>query len=245
MKRAIKAFFMCLGMFSAIPCPYRPWDEDARDMMTACLPLVGAVIGLLWWIASAVAKLFLPSSLCAAVIAGIPFLLTGFMHLDGFMDTSDAVLSWRPLEDRLRILKDSHTGAFAVVNLCVLMMFMYAAGESVSGLDLRILVLIPVISRCCSAFCVTTLKPLGHSEYTGRTGNTAQRLAIIAVWCIAIAVGFIWLGKAGFTLIIETAAYAIAMISVVRILKGVSGDLAGYSLSISELCALIAFAVIH
>ena len=115
MKRTFKAFFMCLGMFSSIPCPYRPWDEDARSIMTACLPLVGAVIGVIWWLASALAGIIAPAPLAAAVIAAMPFLLTGFMHLDGFMDTSDAVLSWRPLEDRLRILKDSHTGAFAVV----------------------------------------------------------------------------------------------------------------------------------
>ena len=43
--KVIRAFFMCLGMFSAIPCPYRPWDEDARSLMTACLPVLGAVIG--------------------------------------------------------------------------------------------------------------------------------------------------------------------------------------------------------
>ena len=245
MKQVFKAFFMCLGMFSSIPCPYRPWDEEARGLMTACLPLVGAVIGLIWWLAAIVARVFLPEPLCAALIAGLPFLLTGFMHLDGFMDTSDAVLSWRPLEDRLRILKDSHTGAFAVVNLSVLMMFMYAAASSVVDRDLRILVLIPVVSRCGSAFCVTSLKPLGHSEYKGRSGSTAQRMAIIAIWAIAIAAGFIWLGRPGFALIIQTACYAAAMGYVFRILKGVSGDLAGYSLCISELCALIALSVIH
>ena len=211
MKLAFKAFFMCLGMFSSIPCPYRPWDDDARGMMTACLPLVGAVIGLIWWIAASISGQFLPQPLCAAVIAAMPFLLTGFMHLDGFMDTSDAILSWRPLEERLRILKDSHTGAFAVVNLCVLMMFMYAAAQSAADLDKRIFVLIPVISRCCSAFCVTTLRPLGHSEYKAHSGNTAQRLSIIAIWLIAIIVGFFWLGKPALALIVETIAYIAAM----------------------------------
>jgi len=244
-KRTIKAFFMCLGMFSSIPCLYRPWDEDARSLMTACLPLVGAVIGLIWWIIATLAGLFLPSPLCAALIAAAPFLLTGFMHLDGFMDTSDAILSWRPLEDRLRILKDSHTGAFSVVNLCVYMMFMYAAAASIPTKDLRFLVLVPVISRCCSAFCVTTLRPLGHSEYKDHSGNAAQRMAILSIWLIAVIISFIWLGRCGFVYLIETCAYAIAMWSVIRILKGVSGDLAGYSLSISELCALIAFSVIH
>lgn len=245
MKRAIKAFFMSLGMFSSIPCPYRPWDEEARGMMTACLPLVGAVIGLIWWICGSLARWIFPDPLCAAILAGMPFFLTGFMHLDGFMDTSDAILSWRPLEDRLRILKDSHTGAFSVVNLGLYLMFMYAAAESVIECDFRILLLIPIISRCGSAFCVTTLRPLGHSEYKGISGNLAQRMSILIMWLLTVLIGFVRLGQVSWVLIVETLGYAIAMGWVAHILKGVSGDLAGYALSISELCALIALSIIH
>ena len=41
MKRIWNAFCMGLGMFTALPCPYRPWDDDARDLMLVMLPLVG------------------------------------------------------------------------------------------------------------------------------------------------------------------------------------------------------------
>ena len=114
--RLICAFFMCLGMFTSIPCPYRPWDEDARDWMLVTLPLVGLVIGLLWLLFGWIGTRLLPG-MSGAVLAALPWLLTGFIHLDGYMDTCDAMLSWRPLEKRLEILKDSHTGAYAVVGL--------------------------------------------------------------------------------------------------------------------------------
>lgn len=244
MKKTIKAFFMCLGMFSSIPCPYRPWDEDARSLMTACLPIVGAVIGLIWALIAMIAGAILPEALAAAIIAALPFLLTGFMHLDGFMDTSDATLSWRPLEDRLRIIKDSHTGSFAVVNVVLLVMFMYASAQSALKADLRALILIPVISRCCSAFCVITLKPLGHSEYKGLDTHTEQRIAILAIWLIALIIGFAWLGTTGWVLLLETLGYAIAMGWAARIMKGVSGDLAGFALSIAEVCGLALLAII-
>lgn len=244
MKKTIKAFFMCLGMFSSIPCPYRPWDEDARSLMTACLPIVGAVIGLIWALIAMIAGAILPEALAAAIIAALPFLLTGFMHLDGFMDTSDATLSWRPLEDRLHIIKDSHTGSFAVVNVVLLVMFMYASAQSALKADLRALILIPIISRCCSAFCVITLKPLGHSEYKGLDTHTEQRMAILAIWLIALIIGFAWLGKTGWVLLLETLGYAIAMGWAARIMKGVSGDLAGFALSIAEVCGLALLAII-
>ncbi len=239
----IKAFFMCLGMFTSIPCPYRPWDEDARDWMLVMLPVVGLVIGLLWaagvWLIPKIAM-----SIWAAATAALPWLLTGFIHLDGYMDTCDAMLSWRPLEKRLEILKDSHTGAFAVVGLGLLMMFSYEAADGFLLHDgCAPLVFIPIVSRCGSALSVLTLKPIGHSQYAEMKSQIPQRIAVIVIWLFAVVVCALWLGPwAALGLLIETAAYALAMTWVYRTLKGVSGDVAGFALTVSECVALIAMA---
>jgi len=237
---------MCLGMFSAVPCPYRPWDEEARSLMTACLPVVGAIIGGLWYLLSRLSVLLLPEMLSAALIAALPFLLTGFMHLDGFMDTSDAVLSWRPLEKRIEILKDVHCGSFAAVSLVLLAVFMLAAACDARESELRALMLIPVVSRCLSAFCVTALKPIGHSEYASMKRSGGTPAAALAILLIAFLTGCLWLGMAAFTPLLATAAgYACAMAFAYRTMDGVSGDLAGYSLCIGELCGLAALAIFH
>lgn len=231
-------------MFSSIPCPYRPWDEDSRDMMTAMLPLVGAVIGGLWYLLSLIGGLFLPETLHAALIAVLPFLLTGFMHLDGFMDTSDAVLSWRPLEERQKILKDVHCGSFAVVCLAILMLLMFAAAKDTLGKDLNALLFIPVASRCMSAFCVTYLPAIGHSEYSGMQKRGATPVVAIALLATALLLGGLFAG--GRCVVALTAVflgYGLAMLRAFRSLGGVSGDLAGFSLCIGELCGLIALAV--
>ena len=237
----IRAFFMALGMFTAIPCPWRPWDEDVRDWMLAALPAVGLVIGLLWAGLAWLGARLLPG-IAAALTVALPWLLTGFIHLDGYMDTCDAILSWRPLEQRLRILKDVHTGAFAVVGLGLLMLFSYASASALTADRLRTLLLIPVISRCGSAFCVLTLTPIGHSEYARTEGKGGQRLAVVAMWAIAMAAGWIWLGKPVIALAVETLAYALAMLWGYRTLKGVSGDVAGFALTVSECAALMALA---
>ena len=242
MKRLWNAFCMCYSMFTALPCPYRPWDEDARDLMLVCLPIVGALLGLLWAALSTLAALWLTAPLGAAVIAALPWLLTGFIHLDGYMDTCDAILSWRPLEQRLRILKDVHTGAFAVVGLGLLMMFSYASTSSLAADRLRALLFIPVVSRCGSAVCVLSLKPIGHSEYARTEGKAAQRTAVIAMWLIAMLACWLWLGRPVIALAVETLAYALAMLWGYRTLKGVSGDVAGFALSVSECAALMALA---
>ena len=242
MKRVFKALFMGLGMFTALPCPYRPWDEDARGLMLVCLPVVGAVIGLLWSVLAVLAHRLLPACAAALTVA-LPWLLTGFMHLDGYMDTCDALLSWRPLEHRLRILKDAHTGAFAVVGMAMLALFSYDAVRSIPAERLAALIFVPVVSRCGSAFCVLSLKPISHSEYAATSGNAAQRMAVAAMWGLALIACGLWLnGSAVVALLLETLAYLLAMLWAVRVLKGVSGDLAGFALSIAECAALVALA---
>ena len=42
------ACWMCWGMFCAIPCPVKLWDEKARPRMLSCFPLLGLVVGGLW-----------------------------------------------------------------------------------------------------------------------------------------------------------------------------------------------------
>ena len=132
MKRIVRAFFMALGMFTAIPCPFRPWNEEDRGLMLATLPLVGAVLGGLWYALSLLAQRWLPAT-APEIVTALPWLLTGLIHLDGFMDTSDALLSWRPLEDRLRILKDAHAGAFAIIAMILLALFSFGASRHIAG----------------------------------------------------------------------------------------------------------------
>jgi len=266
----IQAFFMSLGMFSSIPCPYRPWNERARRLMLVFLPPVGLVIGLIWYGLYLLTDLTgIPLQLQAAVLMLYPYAITGLIHLDGFMDTSDAILSRRPLEEKLRILKDPHTGAFAVISVAVLFVVCFAAMSSAleqihfkqaldiaEGDPMLVLILIPVITRCCSAVAVLAGKPLAHSQYNAApdakkpTGEVAAVCLMgLAVIAASLAAGAGWIAteatwRAPLALIGALAAYLAAMFGAVRQLKGVSGDLAGYSLTVAEAFALVMLALL-
>ena len=242
MIRVLKALCMSLSTFTAIPCPWRPWDEEARPLAVVCLPIVGAVVGLLWYVLALLGGRWLPAIRTALIVA-LPWLITGFMHLDGFMDTADALLSWRPLEQRHRILKDPHAGAFSIIALAVLALVSYDAASHIPlGCDLRVLLFVPIVSRCGSAFSVLTLPAIGHSEYARTEGTSAQRLAILAMWALALLACGLWLKGQILVLLVETLAYAAAMLWGYRVLKGVSGDVAGFALSIAECAAVVALA---
>jgi len=114
--RIIKSFFIAFSMYSKIPMPQFQWkDEDMRYAL-CFFPWVGAVIGALWYLWKWFCDRFAVGTLCYAVVGtAIPLLVTGGFHVDGFLDTCDALHSYQPRDRKLEILKDSHIGAFAVI----------------------------------------------------------------------------------------------------------------------------------
>lgn len=242
------AFVMTQSMFCALPFPCRMWKEEARNKMLLFLPVVGLEIGLLWvladWILGYIGAPVLVSGL---VMSAVPYLLTGFIHLDGFLDVTDAICSWRDLEGRRNILKDSHVGSFAVIWCVFLLLAGFALFSSVpDAVDRRCLILVPVVSRCCSALAVLQLKPIGSSQYANGQSSTPKWhkavLALAAILCVAA--GFIFWGKYGYVLVGGLLGYGVALYGSYHSLKGMNGDISGYCLTISELCAVAVYALL-
>lgn len=247
MKRYLHAFGMCQSMFCAIPSPYQGWDEDARPLMLLFLPLVGLEMGAIWALAGWLCRHFaLKPLITGLVLAVMPYLLSGFIHLDGFMDVTDAVGSCRSLEKRREILKDSHVGAFAVIGVSLLMLASFAFCASAEG-SIGVLVLIPVVSRCCSALAVTVLRPMSTSQYAGsfREGIGRGQVIALAVMLVgAIACGFLFFGKSGLVLLGGLAGYGLALRKGFKSLEGMNGDISGYALTLSELAAVAVWALL-
>lgn len=164
----LTGFMMAWGNFCSLPCPAKRWDENYRSLMLGFLPFIGLVIGIIW---SAVyfglVYVGFPFFVVAFLITFVPFALCGFMHMDGFMDCCDAIMSRRPLEQRQLILKDSNTGAFAVVGMIffVLGYFCFLSTAVTTGVDFANMVMIVVMSRSVSGLHVLICKPMGQSQY--------------------------------------------------------------------------------
>ncbi|MDD6154118.1 MAG: adenosylcobinamide-GDP ribazoletransferase [Eubacteriales bacterium] len=261
----ITGFFMAWGNFITLPCPYKKWDNSLKNMMLAFLPSVGAVVGLLWvaiiWLLGDVLRL--PEMLLAVVAEFYIFYVHGFMHLDGFMDSTDAIMSRRPLEDRQRIMKDSNVGSFAVVMVAFLLIAWFAAlttyfrgGEYFLGS----IFLIPVISRCLSGGFVLTYKPIGHSQYVEdskdpdrwkyRTGLIIQMVIYFALAASASVIannGYLITEDvvimAVMTVVEALAAY-VACSHGRKQLGGISGDIAGYTIVWAELVGIMTLVIL-
>lgn len=69
---------------------------------------------------------YLPSQLQAALLIVLMVVLTGGIHLDGFMDTIDGLFSGREREKCLEIMRDSRVGAFGVIGAICLLLFKFS-----------------------------------------------------------------------------------------------------------------------
>lgn len=243
--KVLRAFLMSFSMFCSIPCPIRFWDEELRPLMTALLPLVGLVIGGVWallgWCCFRLGMLGL---LGAALLAAMPWLLSGFIHLDGFMDCCDGILSRRGLEERRRILKDPHTGSFAVISMVLLAMFTTAAFYEADLENYLALLPVPAATRALSALAVQRLPSMGHSQYA----STAHPAYAVAVPC-ALLLGDIALAAllgVGAIICVLTAVlgWCAACFYAYGQFDGMSGDVSGYAITFGEAAAVIAFALI-
>ena len=245
----IRSFLIAFSTYSRIPVPQAEWTEENRRYAMCFFPLVGAVLGLiLWgWLAACDALGFSPL-LRGAGGALIPLLVTGGIHMDGFMDTIDALASWQPKEKRLEILKDTHTGAFAVMG-CAGYLLLDAAllSEAKTAVGL-LLVCVFVLSRALSALALTVFhkaRPQGMLD--GFSGPARKRTVLISCGAYGIACLAAWGISGGWTAILCAAAAALCLLyyrhMAYRQFGGVTGDLAGWFLQVTEM-ALTAAVVI-
>ena len=118
MRRLLAAVAASVGYFTTVPIPIDGTRAPAADAVGA-LPLVGAFVGAasggLAYGAERLAPSFGPATAYAALA-----LLTGAIHVDGFLDTCDAAFASVAPERRRAILDDPRHGTYAVAGMSVL-----------------------------------------------------------------------------------------------------------------------------
>ena len=243
----LRSIVMAFCMFSRIPMPTVEWRNENMRYMLCAFPLVGAVIGLVLWLWQLLsAALGFGGVLWAAGVTLLPVAVTGGIHMDGFCDVSDALASHAPLEKKRAILKDSHTGAFAIIMLgCWLLLYFALASElPVTGHTVLLLGLMHVLSRVLSG-TIALVYPKNDGEGLLRTFTlSADRkgaVAVLIVLLLLCAAALVWAGRLpGLGMVLGGVLTALWMKRLsARQFGGMSGDLSGYFLQMAELVMLL------
>ena len=241
MKSLWNSFVVAFSMYSKIPVPQIEWKKDNMRFALCYFPLVGAVTGLIVWLWSLISGyLGVGTVLSTAVFVLIPVAVSGGIHLDGLLDTADALSSWQTRERRLEILKDSHAGAFAIIVCCSYFLAAFAVWSEADAGSVQILTLGFVLSRALSGFGICTFPCAKNTGLAATFANAADRkkarvcLLLEAAACMAAMIWLDW--RRG----IAAAAAAVIVCVLCRRMAlkkfgGITGDIQGFFLQVCEL----------
>ena len=91
------------------------WSVEDFGKSVVAFPYVGLIIGLILALFYGILSPFIPLVPLMLILVIAEFLITGGLHADGLMDTSDGLFSGRERDRKLEIMKDSRIGSFGVV----------------------------------------------------------------------------------------------------------------------------------
>lgn len=237
----IRSLAIAFSMYSKIPVPRVEWKEEAMRYAMCFLPCVGAVVGLLvYGFGLMGAWLGLNINLYAALLVVIPVLVTGGIHLDGYLDTVDAISSYQPMEKRLEILKDSNSGAFAIIFGIVYFLLAFGLWSQVSLEGTRLLAVGFVLSRSLSGLAVVSFPCAKKSGLAALFARNAQKnvvRVVMAVYILACLCLLVWLGGVRGLACFAAALLVFGYYHHMAMSKfgGITGDLAGFFLQVCEL----------
>lgn len=248
MKTLLRSIAMAFSMFSIVPMPMVEWKKENMKYMLCALPLVGVVIGLVLCLWQVLCQwLNIGTILFAAGMTLIPLALSGGIHLDGFCDTVDALSSHASPERKREILKDSHAGAFAIIFTAAYFLLYFALCTELARVWIAVIIagIHHVFARAIGALAGVAFPSSGSTGMLAsfREGADKRAAVILVVWCVLCAAALSALSPVSG--IICTLA-ALALLWGLRRMSlkefgGMSGDLAGYLITLSELVLLACF----
>ncbi len=247
--RILKSIAVAFSMYSRIPMPRFNWASEDMKYHLIFFPWVGAVIAVIEYLWPLSCQQFrLTHTVFSIIILAIPIIVTGGFHIDGFMDTSDALSSWGDKEKRLEILKDSHVGAFAIIRLITLGLILFAAilTLNLNGFLAWCFTLIAV--RAVSGICVVRYKKAKSEGILNTSAETASDkvvmfcLAIQFIICAVFAgIYFQWYWTIGLLAIFISLIFYIY--TAYSKFGGITGDLAGWFVCMAETFSAVAIAL--
>lgn len=154
LKTVIEGIIFSFQLLSTIPLKKQvPYEKDQVRISVMSYPIVGAFLGILiysllfviteWTVVSPLVLMLL--------IITLTIVYSGGLHLDGWMDASDAFFSYKSQSEKLEILKDSRIGAFAAISVFLLLawklVLIYEIINMLSVKQFILVALIPFFTR--------------------------------------------------------------------------------------------------
>ena len=227
----LRQALLAAQFLTTFPLPNLSYVSEAEIRLSSMFfPLVGVVLGIILWAMEFLLRLVFPNLVSTSIALTLYTLLTGALHLDGLMDTADALGSRKPRERALEIMKDSRVGAMGVVAAVMVYSGKLAALNALPVSAVGVIVIPPVLSRFTMVLAMR-LSPSARGK-EGLAGLFAQRIPRSALWTAAmvsiifsLAWSPVWLG-----VVMWVGSVLVAILTTIffsRRFGGMTGDTYG------------------
>jgi len=235
------AFWAAMQFLTITPAVIRrPFTSQEMGASHAFYPVVGLIIGSILALSSRLLQELFPLQLSAAILLGEWIILSGALHLDGFLDACDGLFGgWTP-DQRLEIMRDEHHGTFALVGGVLLLLLKFSALIACQLAPVA-LILAPLLSRWGMSLAIIAF-PYQREQGIGRTikDNASPKGLLFATMFVL-----------GITALANSISGWIALVVVVmvvwggakltlRLIPGLTGDIYGAINELAELAVLLA-----
>lgn len=243
-----KEFRIAVSFLTRLPLPYKgEWDEKSFSRSSVFYPLVGliigAIVGFVCWLIR-MTDLTMVTAVCA-LIASI--VVSGGIHLDGFMDMCDGLFASRGRERALEIMKDSHVGSFAVLGVIMLLLLKVVLYDAVIPEAWFFLAIISafIFSRFMLICCMLCF-PSARAEGLGVTVKRYVSKPAL-VWGIGLMLVIFALSGFYPVLIAFFVSFLVIMglsAQINKFLHGLTGDIYGAMAELGEAVFLLFLLII-
>ena len=167
-------------------------------------------------------------------------MITGGIHLDGWMDCSDAFFSYRDRAKRLEIMKDPRMGAFGVLSVIVILsarfLFIYEIVVMAVDVSYIFIVLIPFIGKMVMGVLLMSVKSAKEDGLGTLFKQAASRRTLwiypIYLLLILLLILFLWPKAVLGVLLLVIVAFLFILVASRKIMNwfgGITGDVLGAS----------------
>ena len=253
-------FLLALGFLTIIPLRIGATQPGDLGRAAGWFPVVGLLLGVVLSAAQWLLQQLYPPALAGGLVVALWALLTGGLHLDGLADCGDGLLAAATPERRLEIMRDPRLGAFGGLTLGLFLILKVLVAGSLPALALFAAERQPiggppaawlpigplVVATVCARWLVL---PLGRQP-AARPGGLGADFALgLRPPVFAAAAAFMVLVTAlgGPRALAAVAAAHIVAWLILQLarqrLGGVTGDILGLTVELSELVILLVYAV--
>jgi len=241
------SFLLALQFLTSIPIKISKISGKRIGLSLIYFPIIGSILGFaLITVNSLLIAFGIPNLTINIILVIILVLLTAGLHLDGLSDTSDAFLSGKDKSDMLLIMRDPHIGVMGVLSILGILLLKIGLLSSLLGFEKQTALLLMCILSRWSSVLMIFLFPYARESGKAKAFIEEINLNIFTISTfIALILAFIILGIHGLILllIIGGFAYLIGKMSI-RKISGITGDVIGATIEITEVITLAAICFI-